>query len=76
MPEKQKVDCPECGTKTDIYDGDGGCCTKCGLDVEAVHRRARHERALKKVMGATELEPEPEKKKRKSGDPFSPDFGL
>lgn len=78
--EKQTVKCPgdlpggaTCGTEVTIGDGGNACCPKCGLDVEAVHRRARHERALKKVMG----EPEPIKKeKKRSDDPFSPDFGL
>jgi hypothetical protein len=74
--EKQKVKCPgdlpdgsTCGTEVTIGDGEG-CCPKCGLDVEAIYRRARHERALKKVMA------EPEPKKKKSNDPFSPDFSL
>jgi ssDNA-binding Zn-finger/Zn-ribbon topoisomerase 1 len=76
VPEKQTVKCPECGTDTVIYNGDGGCCVKCGLDVEAVYRRARHEAALKKVMNTTS-EPEPKPKpNKKSNDPFSPDFGL
>jgi DNA-directed RNA polymerase subunit RPC12/RpoP len=67
MPEKQEVECPECGTKTVIYDPNsprwdgtigGGVCAKCGLEVQKVHERARHERALKKF-----LEPKKEEKK-------------
>jgi hypothetical protein len=59
MPEKMEVECPECEAKTIIYDPKGdGRCPKCELDVQKVHERARHERALKKV-----LEPKKEDKK-------------
>lgn len=74
MPEKTKVKCPECGTECTIYDGDKKPCPKCGLNVESVYERARHEKALKKVM-AGEPEPAPVPKKR-TDDPFSPDFEM
>jgi hypothetical protein len=55
-----------------IYiEGKDGVCPECGLNVQAIHERARHEKALKTVMT-----PEKKEEKKKSGDPFSPDFGI
>ena len=75
QPTPIKLNCPECDEPVTLDKNNEGTCPKCNLNVGAVYERARHERALKKMLEpppAPAPAPQPENDGR--NDPFS--FGM